>query len=141
MLTACCVSAARKWSRPDVNQSNRVFLRISRRYGVPVPYQRPNPRRAAWGLQIARLAALVLVLAPDVALAQTSDPTATTAEVGAEDARNSFTIVGTVTFANGSIEGDTFDRRLFLAGIRYSRILINAAVLLCFGYVKVLTGS
>jgi hypothetical protein len=103
MLTARCVSAARKWSRPDVNQLNRVFLRISLRYGVPVPYQRPNPRRAAWGLQI---------------------------------------------------EGDTFDRRLFRKAFSFEyiyhhlsngyRAVQNPGVdsqMLCFGYVKVLTGS
>jgi hypothetical protein len=66
------------------------------------------------------------VLVPAFARAQSSDPASTTtAEAGAEDARNSFTIVGTVTFANGSVEGVAFDRHLFLAGVGYSRILMH----------------
>jgi hypothetical protein len=61
--------------------------------------------------------------------AQGPDSGAATAKVGAEDGRNSFTVVGTATFANGSIEGSAFDRHLFLAGIRYSRILVRRDIL------------
>jgi hypothetical protein len=101
---------------------------ISLRRGIRVPERRSDPRRAARALQAARLAALVLVLAPAVARAQSHDPAATTAKVGAEDGRNSFTIVGTATIANGSIEGDAFDRHLFLAGFRYSRTLVHREI-------------
>jgi hypothetical protein len=93
------------------------------------PRQRPTPRRAARRPGVAQLAALVLVLAPAVLRAQDSAQASTDATDRANDARNSFTIGGAVTLANGSIKGVTFDRHLFLAGVGYSRALVHNRVL------------
>lgn len=62
----------RRW--PDMNRMHDALLLISLRHGIRVPRRRSNPRRAAPGLHVARLAALVLMLAPAVARAQSPDP-------------------------------------------------------------------
>jgi Lipid A 3-O-deacylase (PagL) len=73
----------------------------------------------------ALLGAFILMLAPHIARAQDPIPAAARDSGNAETARNSLTIVGAATFANGSIRGDAFDRHLTLTGIRYGRVLVS----------------
>ena len=86
------------------------------------------PRAVRCG-RVAGFGAFVLVLAPHIARAQDPVPAAASDSRGAETARTSLTIVGTATLANGSIQGDAFDRRLVLTGIRYGRVLVSNGVL------------
>lgn len=71
------------------------------------------------------VAALALSLIPAAVRAQGSYRPATGANLGQEEAANAFAIFGAVTFVNGSIDADAFDRRLFLTGVRYSRQLVH----------------
>jgi hypothetical protein len=71
---------------------------------------------------------LILLLAPHAARAQDPVPATATNRRAAEAVRNSLTVIGTATFANGSIRGDAFDRHLILTGIRYGRLLVSNGV-------------
>jgi len=51
------------------------------------------------------------------------------AESSSNEASNDFAIVGSGTFANGSIRGVAFDRRLILLGFKYSRVLVHNGTL------------
>ena len=72
---------------------------------------------------------LVLILSTTIVRAQGPGSAPITGGPDACTARNSFTIVGSATFANGTIKGDAFDRHLVLTGIRYNRMVMKSDVL------------
>jgi len=85
--------------------------------------------RAALAVWLNTVPAQSALLAQELSETPPATAARDAAEALSSEVRNAVAIVGSGTFANGSIRGVAFDRNLFLLGFKYSRLLAHNGTL------------